>query len=55
MAKIAKIAKAQKNAFNQLISLYDVADHLENLGEDEQAKFMRKKLDEIGKYIVKQK
>lgn len=37
--------------FNELISLYDIADELENNGEEEKSIDMRIKLNIIGEFI----
>jgi hypothetical protein len=40
--------------FEQLISLYDIADELENIGNDEGATEMRIKLNIISGFFVKE-
>ncbi len=42
-----------KKVFEELISLYDVADDLENNGEEEEAIKMRIKLNIIGEFLNK--
>lgn len=41
-----------ENAFAKLITLYDVCDELENNGDDESAKKMRKTLNDISTFLV---
>jgi N12 class adenine-specific DNA methylase len=40
--------------FEQLISLYDIADELENIGNDEDAIDMRIKLNIVSNFLVKE-
>jgi hypothetical protein len=47
------ITNEPKKAFEDLISLYDVADDLENNGQDEDAIKMRTKLNSISNFFVK--
>jgi hypothetical protein len=54
MAKTKEQEEANK-AFEDLISLYDIADELEDDGNEKRAKFVREKLDKVGAFIVKQK
>ena len=42
-----------EKVFQELISLYDIADELENNGQEEEAIKMRTKLNIIGKFISK--
>jgi hypothetical protein len=42
-----------EKVFQELISLYDIADDLENNGEEEDAIQMRIKLNIIGEFINK--
>jgi len=44
-----------KKVFQELISLYDIADDLENNGEEEDATQMRIRLNIIGEFISKLK
>jgi len=43
-----------KNVFEELISLYDIADELENNGEVEKSIDMRIKLNIISEFLVKE-
>jgi hypothetical protein len=43
-----------KNVFEELISLYDIADELENIGNDKVAEEMRNKLKLISEFLVKE-
>ena len=45
--------KTPKKVFEELTSLYDVADELENNGQDEDAIKMRIKLNSISNFFVK--
>ena len=47
------LPKTPKKVFEELTSLYDVADELENNGQDEDAIKMRIKLNSISKFFVK--
>lgn len=50
--KNINMAKQTKDeAFTELISLYDIADELENSGNPERAQFVREKLDKVGAFI----
>ena len=40
--------------FEQLISLYDIADELEDIGNDKVAEEMRNKLNLISEFLVKE-
>ena len=40
-------------AFNELVTLFDICDFLENNGENKMAKKMRKTLNNIQKFIIK--
>jgi len=40
--------------FEQLISLYDIADELENIGNDEDAIDMKIKLNIVSNFLVKE-
>ncbi len=42
-----------EKVFQDLISLYDIADNLENNGEEEEAIKMRIKLNIIGEFLNK--
>ena len=42
-----------KKVFEELISLYDIADELEDIGNDEGATEMRIKLNLISEFLVK--
>jgi len=44
-----------EKVFQELISLYDIADDLENNGEEEDATQMRIRLNIIGEFISKLK
>ena len=44
-----------EKVFQELISLYDIADNLENNGEEEDAIQMRIRLNIIGEFISKLK
>lgn len=44
-----------EKVFEELISLYDIADNLENNGEEEDAIQMRIRLNIIGEFINKLK
>jgi len=43
--------KEAEKVFEELISLYDIADELENNGQEEEAIKMREKLNIIGAFI----
>jgi hypothetical protein len=43
--------KEAEKVFEELISLYDIADNLENNGEEEEAIKMRIKLNIIGAFL----
>ena len=47
------MAKETKKVFKELISLYDIADQLEDNGQEEDAIKMRKKLNIIGAFLKK--
>jgi flagellin-specific chaperone FliS len=44
--------KKIKKTFEKLISLYDICDELENMGEEKSSKEMRKTLNDLSKFIV---
>lgn len=46
--------KEQKQVFEELISLYDIADELEDIGNDKVAEEMRNKLNLISEFLVKE-
>jgi hypothetical protein len=43
-----------KKVFEELISLYDIADELEDIGNDEGAIDMRIKLNIVSNFLVKE-
>ena len=43
-----------KKVFEELISLYDIADELENNGEEEKSIDMRIKLNIVSNFLVKE-
>lgn len=43
-----------KKVFEELISLYDIADELENNGEEEKSIDMRIKLNIVSEFLVKE-
>jgi len=55
MAKVKEIkTKEQKKAFKELIKAYDVADKLQEDGDDDNANKLRKVLRKVEKFISKQ-
>jgi aspartate/tyrosine/aromatic aminotransferase len=47
------MAKETKKVFKELISLYDIADQLEDNGQEEDAEEVRTKLNNITDFFVK--
>lgn len=45
----------KEKVFKQLISLYDIADELENNGQEKEAIKMRKKITSVARFINNKK